>query len=364
MKYYIIAGEASGDLHGSNLIKALKKEDAQLEMRAWGGDLMAKEGVEIIKHYKDLAFMGFIEVIKNIRTIARNLRFCKKDILNYKPDALILIDYPGFNLRIAEFAKQHNIPVHFYISPTVWAWKSSRVHQIKKNVDQLFCIFPFEKNFYKKYDYDAIYVGHPLLDAIEGEDIVIPEKKSDKKTIALLPGSRVQEIKKILPTMVNVAKSFPDYHFKLAVAPSMDLDFIKSFTQGLDIELIQGKTYEVIGSSDLALVTSGTATLETALFNVPEIVCYKTSWSSYTIGKMVVKVDYICIVNLIMNKLVVPEFIQEKCTEEAISEQVKALIEGPKREKMLGEFAELHKQLGSGGASKKVAHYITTFHQN
>lgn len=363
MKYYIIAGEASGDLHGSNLIKALKKQESQLDIRAWGGDLMANEGANIIKHYRDLAFMGFIEVIMNIRTIAKNLKFCKSDILDYKPDALILIDYPGFNLRIAEFAKQHNIPVHYYISPTVWAWKSSRVFQVKKNVDQMFCILPFEPDFYKKYDYDAHYVGHPLLDAIAStptEDVI---KKHDKKTIALLPGSRNQEIKKILPTMVKVVRAFPDYHFKLAVAPSMSIALIKSYIGDAPIELIQGKTYDVIKSADLALVTSGTATLETALFNVPEIVCYKTSYFSYLIGRMLVKVKYISLVNLIMDDRVVPEYIQEKCIEKALIEEINALIDGPKREQMLTKYAQLHKTLGSGGASLKVAQLITNFHK-
>ena len=363
MKYYIIAGEASGDLHGSNLIKALKKEDQNLEMRAWGGELMAEQGADVVKHYKDLAFMGFIEVIMNIRTIAKNLRFCKADILEYKPDALILIDYPGFNLRIAEFAKQHNIPVHYYISPTVWAWKSSRVFQVKKYVDQMFCILPFEPDFYKKYDYDTHYVGHPLLDAIASTSVSETEKSDEKKMIALLPGSRTQEIKKILPTMVKVVKAFPEYSFKLAVAPSMSLKFIKSYIGDAPIELIQGKTYDVIKSADLALVTSGTATLETALFNVPEIVCYKTSYFSYLIGRMVVKVKYICIVNLIMDKPVVPEYIQEKCTEKALIQEINNMIEGPKREQMLQHYAQLHKTLGSGGASKKVAQLITNFHK-
>lgn len=363
MKYYVIAGEASGDLHGSNLIKALKKEDDSLEIRAWGGDLMAEQGADIIKHYRDLAFMGFIEVIMNIRTIAKNLKFCKADILNHKPDALILIDYPGFNLRIAEFAKQHNIPVHYYISPTVWAWKSSRVFQVKKNVEQMFCILPFEPEFYKKYDYDAYYVGHPLLDAISSTSNPVEKTEKNDKTIALLPGSRTQEIKKILPTMVKVVKAFPEYTFKLAVAPSMSLNLIKSYIGDAPIELIQGKTYDVIKSADLALVTSGTATLETALFNVPEIVCYKTSYFSYLIGRMLVKVKYICLVNLIMDKPIVPEFIQEKCTEKALIQEIKSLIAGPKRVQMLKEYAQLHQTLGSGGASKKVAQLITNFHK-
>lgn len=363
MKYYIIAGEASGDLHGSNLIKALKKEQSDLNIRAWGGELMAEQGADVVKHYKDLAFMGFIEVIMNIRTIAKNLKFCKADILEFKPDALILVDYPGFNLRIAEFAKAHNIPVHYYISPTVWAWKSSRVHQVKKFVDQMFCILPFETDFYKKYDYEAHYVGHPLLDAIASVEKTVEKTPSNKKTIALLPGSRTQEIKKILPTMVKVSRAFPEYQFKLAVAPSMSLKFIKSYVGDAPIELIQGKTYDVIQSADLALVTSGTATLETALFNVPEIICYKTSYISYAIGRMVVKVKYICLVNLIMDKLVVPEYIQEKCTEKALIQEIKALMTGPKREQMLKEYAQLHKTLGSGGASKKVAQLITNFHK-
>lgn len=363
MKYYIIAGEASGDLHASNLIKALKKEDTNLEMRAWGGDLMAEQGAEIVKHYRDLAFMGFIEVIMNIRTIAKNLKFCKKDILEYKPDALILVDYPGFNLRIAEFAKANNIPVHYYISPTVWAWKSSRVHQVKKNVDQMFCIFPFEPDFYEKYNHKTHYVGHPLLDAVQSELGQKPPRNSEQKTIALLPGSRTQEIKKILPTMVKVAEHFPEYHFKLAAAPTMKPEFLETYIGNVPIEIVQGKTYEVIKSADLALVTSGTATLETALFNVPEIVCYKTNYLSYLIGRMVVKVKYICIVNLIMDKPVVPEYIQEKCTEKALVKEIKTLISGPKRKEMLKYYAELHQILGGGGASKKVAQLITNFHK-
>ncbi|MGB0999680.1 MAG: lipid-A-disaccharide synthase [Flavobacteriales bacterium] len=364
MNYYVIAGEASGDLHGSNLIKALSKLDNKLEIRAWGGDLMEAAGAHIVKHYRDLAFMGFVEVLMNIRTIAKNLKFCKKDIADYKPDALILIDYPGFNLRMAKYAKSLGIPVHYYISPTVWAWKSSRVNQIKSDVDQLFCILPFEPEFYKTFGYETTYVGHPLLDSIDENELKSVKENQNTPYIALLPGSRVQEIKALLPVMVEVTKAFPEYEFKLAVAPSLSLDFIKSYTANTSITLVENATHQVLKHATLALVTSGTATLETALFNTPEIVCYKTSTISYWIGRMLVKVKYICLVNLIFDKEVVPELIQHQCTSKALIQHTKALLSGEKRKSMLADYKNLKHLLGQGGASKNVAKAIHQFHQN
>ena len=302
MKYYIIAGEASGDLHGSNLMKELKIKDPQAEFRFWGGDLMQQQGGTLVKHYKDLAFMGFSEVIMNLRTILGNIKICKKDIQEYKPDAVILVDYPGFNLRIAEFVKALGIKVYYYISPQIWAWKTGRVHKIKKFVDKMFVILPFEKEFYAKYDFEVDFVGHPLLDAMKDLPEINFEKfKSDhglddRKVIALLPGSRKQEIKKKLPIMLSVEKDFPKYQFVVAGAPSLDLDFYKEIGDN-QIKIVSNKTYDLLRISEAALVTSGTATLETALLNIPEVVCYKGSRISYEIGKRVVK--YIKFISLV-----------------------------------------------------------------
>lgn len=363
MKYFVIAGEASGDLHGSNLVKELKHLDSDAHVTGWGGDLMEAQGCTITKHYRDLAFMGFVEVVKNIRTISRNFKICKEEILNFQPDALILIDYPGFNLRMAKFAKEHNIPVHYYISPQVWAWKQSRVKKIKRDVDELYCILPFEKDFYQQFDYPVHYVGHPLLDAIKDlSDHSISFKKQhnldERPVIALLPGSRKQEINTMLPIMLSVIDQFPHYQFVVGGAPSKTADFYSPILQG-KAKLVLNQTYDLLQVSEAALVTSGTATLETALFQVPEVVCYKGNWFSYQIAKRLVKVNYISLVNLIMDREVVKELIQAELNTEQLQFELAAILpQGSKQASLEKEYAQLKEKLGGGGASSRVAALI------
>ena len=364
MKYYIIAGEASGDLHGSNLIKALHQFDNQAVIQAWGGDLMASAGATLRKHYRDLAFMGFIEVVKNLSTILKNIRFCKQDILAFQPDAVIFIDYPGFNLRIAKWAKQQNIRTFYYISPQIWAWHTSRVHGIKATVDKMFCILPFEKDFYQKYDYVVDYVGHPLLDVIENRPITphFREKNnlSEKPIIALLPGSRRQEIKTMLPLMLSVAPQFADYQFVIAAAPAQLLSFydevLKQGNQPVlpeNIKIIEGQTYDLLQHATAALVKSGTSTLETALFGVPQVVCYKGNSISYAIAKRVIKVKYISLVNLIADKVIVKELIQSELTTENIVSELRKAIDN--QDAIKKEYTLLRGMLGNAGASERAA---------
>jgi lipid-A-disaccharide synthase len=363
-KIYLIAGEASGDLHGSNLVKALKQENQNLSFRFWGGDLMQNEIGKPVKHIKELAFMGFIEVIRNIKTILNNIKFCKNDILNFKPDALILIDYPGFNLRIAAWAKKNNIKVYYYISPQVWAWKQNRVYKIKRFVTKMFTILPFEKEFYKKFDFDVEYVGHPLLDAIENyknsvntsDSFRFKHHLSQKPIIAILPGSRKQEIKAKLPIMLEAIKDYSDYEVVIAGAPSLEPEFYTKMMQNSSFKIVHDSTYDILSLAEFAIVTSGTATLETALFNVPEVVCYKASPISYYIAKQLIKIKYISLVNLIMDQEVVRELIQNDCNPIEIRKEVELIKAGGlKREKMLNDFEILRKKLGEGGASKKIA---------
>ncbi len=368
MKYYIIAGEASGDLHASNLMKELKNVDSSAQFRFWGGDLMKQQGGELVKHYRNLAFMGFIEVIANLKTILGNIKFCKKDILSHKPDAVILVDYPGFNLRIAEFAHNEGFKVFYYISPQVWAWKKSRVHKIKKFVDRMFVILPFEKDFYAKYDYEVDFVGHPLLDMIEQ----LPEGDTglffknndlpDKPVIALLPGSRRQEIKKMLPIMLSVQDNFPGYQFVIAGAPSVEKDFYDEITGNYSIGIVYDQTHKLLQNAIAALVTSGTATLETALFGVPEVVCYKGNPVSYLIAKMVIDKDiikYISLVNLIMGREVVKELIQNELTTENLVNELKKITKDKNGRKRIEEdYSRLKKKLGGPGASRKTAELI------
>jgi lipid-A-disaccharide synthase len=366
LKLYIIAGEASGDLHGSNLMKHLKAENSEIEFRFWGGDKMQQQGGTLVKHIKDLAFMGFLEVLKNIKTILNNIRFCKNDIAAFQPDALILIDYPGFNLRIAEWAKSQGIKVYYYVSPQVWAWKQSRVHKIKKCVDELYVILPFEKDFYKKFDFDVHYLGHPLLDAVDDFKATIVDKQliysennlSDKPIIALLPGSRKQEVAMKLPIMLNAVRSFKEHQIVIAGAPSLSEDFYLQFIKQSD-QIIFGKTYDLLEISEAALVTSGTATLETALFKVPQVVCYKGSNFSYQIAKRLIKIKFISLVNLILNREAVKELIQQECNAAFIEKELSKIVAGGKnREKMLNDYNELEQILGAGGASKKIAHAL------
>ena len=422
MKYYIIAGEASGDLHGSNLIKELHKLDANASIRCWGGDKMQAAGATVVKHYKELAFMGFVEVIKNLRTIFRNIDFCKKDILSNRPDVLILIDYPGFNLRIAKWAKTQGLKIIYYISPQVWAWKENRVKLIKKCVDKMLVILPFEKEFYKKCNYEVEYVGHPLVEVVNNEKLRIKNEElnnddrqlttddrkttgneelrikneelknddrqlttDDRKTtgneqwaindqqqtinpkpqtsnlIALLPGSRKQEILKKLPIMLQVAQYFPEYEFVVAKAPGLDKNFYDNLLAPYhNVSSVENKTYEILSVAKAALVTSGTATLETALFGVPQVVCYKGNPISYQIAKRVITIKYISLVNLIMDKEVVKELIQQQLTVENLKKELNNLLNNPHRQQQIqNDYSTLKNLLQQGGnASANAAKII------
>lgn len=366
MKYYIIAGEASGDLHGANLMRALQEIDPQAQFRFWGGDLMQSVSGHLVKHYRDLAFMGFIEVVMNLRTISKNLSFCKQDIATFNPDAIIFIDYPGFNMRIAKWAKTKGFKTHYYISPQIWAWKENRIKSIKRDIDAMYVILPFEKSFYEqKHGFHVNFVGHPLIDAIASR----PQKDelefrnshglSKKPIIALLPGSRKQEIRKMLSVMLGVISDFPEYQFVIAGAPSQDYEFYKPFISNHNVGFVNNKTYDLLSISYAALVTSGTATLETALFKVPEVVCYKGNWISYQIGKRLVKhIQYISLVNLIMDKEVVTELIQGDFNDKRLKLELKRILNPQEREKLFLNYYELEKTLGGKGASKKTASLI------
>ena len=365
MKYYIIAGEASGDLHASNLMKALKREEAHAEFRFWGGDLMQEVGGTLVKHYRDLAFMGFTEVIMNLRTILNNIKFCKKDILEYQPSAVILVDYPGFNLRIAEFAHKNGITVHYYISPQIWAWKENRIKKIKRDVDHMYVILPFEKEFYEdKHNYPVHFVGHPLLDAIANRRPVDLEAFSeehglnDKPIVALLPGSRKQEITKMLGIMLKMVDRFPDHQFVIGGAPGQETSFYETFLKKDNVALVHNRTYDLLSVSSAALVTSGTATLETALFKVPEVVCYRGGEISYQIGKRLVNVKYISLVNLILDREAVRELIQDEFNEENLENELFKVLDHKHREKLFDDYYELEKKLGGKGASEKTAKLI------
>ena len=365
MKYYIIAGEASGDLHASNLIKQLHVLDKDADIRCWGGDMMEAAGATLVKHYRELAFMGFIEVIKNLPTILKNLKSCKQDVLSFQPDVLILVDYPGFNIRMAEWGKQQNIRTVYYISPQVWAWKENRVKTIKQCVDKMLVILPFEKEFYKKWNFEVDYVGHPLVEVIEAfKKNSHPKIGTGKKIIALLPGSRKQEISTKLPIMLEVCKAFPDYDFIVAKAPGQDDSFYEPFLAPYkNVSAIGGKTYNLLNQSTAALVTSGTATLETALFGVPEVVCYKGSAISFWIAKKLIKIKYISLVNLIMDKPVVTELIQNDLTTENCIRELKDLLYNETRKKILTQdYENLQNLLKQGGdASANAAAIIVGF---
>ncbi len=358
MKLYIIAGEASGDLHGSNLLKALKAQKPDAKCRVWGGDLMQSAGGELVKHYRDLAFMGFLEVLKNLRTILRNIAFCKKDILDFQPDALVLIDYPGFNLRIAKWAKQQGIKVIYYISPQIWAWHSSRVHDIRRDVDKMLVILPFEVDFYKKYDVEVEFVGHPLLDAVGTFNV----QRSTFNVVALLPGSRRQEVQRILPRMLEVTADFPDYEFVVAGASSLPAAFYQPFLEKYpNVKLLQGQTYDLLRQAKAALVKSGTSTLETALFGVPQVVCYAGSPVSYHIAKRLVNVKYISLVNLIMDRPLVTELIQDDLNRKNLKIALADILDFEKAEGLKAGYAELRQRLGDGGASVRAARSILDF---
>ena len=370
MKYYIIAGEASGDLHASNMMKALKEKDPNAEFRFWGGDLMKSVGGTLVKHYKELSFMGFVEIIMNLTTILSNVKFCKSDIEAFQPDLLIFIDYSGFNLRIAKWAKQKKYKTNYYISPQVWASRAKRVHDIKRDIDNMYVILPFEKEFYKKYDFDVNFVGHPLIDAVENRVKISEEtfreenNLGDKPIIALLPGSRKQEITKMLSIMLSLVDSFKEYQFVIAGAPSQDYDFYKTFITNENVNFVSNKTYDLLSIAKAALVTSGTATLETALFNVPQVVCYKGSNISYQIAKRIITLKYISLVNLIMDREVVTELIQKDFSKEKLSHELSVILNPEGREKMLKDYSELIKKLGGKGASDKVASLIVQHNQS
>ncbi len=366
MKYYIIAGEASGDLHGSNLIRELKINDPAAIIRCWGGELMQKAGADLVTHYRDLAFMGFTEVLKNIGTILSNIKTCKKDISKFKPDVLILIDYPGFNLRIAAWAKLHDLKVVYYISPQVWAWKESRVNMMKKCIDKMIVILPFEKDFFKiRWNWDVDYVGHPLVEVVD--DWLLKNEQtilSDKPIVAILPGSRKQEIAKKLPVMLEVSTSFPNHQFIVAKAPGLEDRFYDQYISSYpNVSTVTNETYNLLAQSKAALVTSGTATLETALFRIPEVVCYKGSPISYQIAKRLIKIKYISLVNLIMDKMVVKELIQQHFSIKNLREELQTLLaDDAAINTMKIHYNDLRKKLKyEGHASANAAKLITDF---
>lgn len=370
MKYYIIAGEASGDLHASNLMKEIVREDETAEFRFWGGDLMSAVGGQLVKHYKDLAFMGFLEVVKNLGTIWRNIRFCKQDVLAYQTDVLILVDYPGFNLRIAKWAKKQGIKVFYYISPQVWAWHSSRVHGIKASVDKMFVILPFEKAFYKKYDYEVDFVGHPLLDVTEhyeaNPDFRTKNGLSEKPIIALFPGSRKQEISRMLAGMLEMVNQFPNYQFVVAGAPSQAISFyepILAAATANNVSLVTQQSYDLLKHAVAALVTSGTATLETALFRVPQVVCYRGNSINYFLAKRLINVKYISLVNLIVDQPLVKELIQADFNVEQLKISLRNILEKKEAQKLAKGYEGLVAKLGQSGASQRTAKQMVSYLQ-
>ncbi|MGE4568957.1 MAG: lipid-A-disaccharide synthase [Bacteroidales bacterium] len=373
MNYFLIAGEASGDLHGSNLIHGLKLADPEAKFRGWGGDLMAAEGMTLNRHYRTTAFMGIWEVLKNLRTVFRNLKQCQQEILDWQPDVVIFIDYPGFNLRMARFAKEAGFRTYYYISPKIWAWKASRVEIIKKYVDEMFIIFPFEKAFYARYNYHKVHFeGNPLIDAINEKRISLPSRAdflkenrlTDKPIVALLCGSRKQEISLILPEMLEAAKAFPDRQFVIAGAPSIDESFYRQFLQESGVQVVMQQTYALLQHAEAAVVTSGTATLETALFEVPQVVCYKTSPISYHVGIHFLKIPYFSLVNIIMGREVVKEILQFRLASEIRQEIQKILTDTAYREEMLTNYRKLKEISGGTGASQRVAGKMVNCLQN
>jgi lipid-A-disaccharide synthase len=369
VKYYLIAGEASGDLHGSNLIRAIHRQDGEAIVRCWGGDRMQAAGATLVKHYRELSFMGFLEVLANLPTIFRNLSFCKKDIEAFNPDALIFIDFSGFNLRIAKWAHEKGYRTHYFISPQVWASREGRVKKIKRDIDHMYVILPFEKGFYEeKHGMPVHFVGHPLIDALKNRPAPDPGKfrkthelDPDKPIIALLPGSRAQEVHKMLPVMLSCVSRYPGYQFVVAGAPSLEPDFYSSYLRDNSARLVMDQTYALLEVSHAALVTSGTATLETALLGVPQVVCYKGNWISYQIAKRLITLDYISLVNLIMDREVVTELIQSALTPDNLIKALQEILEGTGREEQLRAYGILRTKLGGEGASNKAAKLIVDF---
>ncbi|GET29890.1 lipid-A-disaccharide synthase [Prolixibacter sp. SD074] len=369
MKYFFIAGEASGDLHASHLMRELKNEDSQAEFRYFGGDLMEAEGGRLLKHYSEMAYMGFITVVRNLDKVKANFQLAEKELLAWKPDVLILVDYPGFNLRMAKFAKKHSIRTYYYISPKIWAWKTKRVKKVKKFIDEMFTIFPFETEFYAQYDYPVRYVGNPTVDELavrpnqdEPFDAFVSRNHlSGKPLIALLAGSRKQEINNILPVMTDAAARFPEYEFVLAGAPSQTEEFYRQVLKGRDIPVVFNQTYELLQQSAAALVTSGTATLETAILNIPQVVCYKME-----MGKIarwgrpfLLKIPYFSLVNLIVGQEIVTELFQDHCTVDTVSTELKQILDNkPYRDKMLAGYDEMRQRLGEPGCAARAAKQI------
>jgi lipid-A-disaccharide synthase len=355
LNLYIVTGEPSGDLHAANLVHELKISNSILKIRAWGGNRLIAEGVELARHIKDTAFMGLWDVLKNLRAIKSNLDFCKKDILNFKPDAIILVDYPGFNLKIAKFAKMHGIKVFYYISPKVWAWNKSRVTKIKKYVDEVLVIFPFEVDFYQKYGMKVTYVGNPLLDEI-GKGNFSFSCSTEKPIIALLPGSRKQEIEGILAEMLKIVNLYPNHQFVIAATNNFSKQYYQSFIKEKNVKLVFDETYGLLSNATAALVTSGTATLETALFKVPQVVCYKTNWLTYFLAKNLIKIKYLSLVNILMDKLVVKELIQKELNKNRIKMELDILLNDNKE--ILTNYDKLIDLLNKKGASKNAAQFI------
>lgn len=365
MKYYLIAGEASGDLHGSLLMRELKKQDPMADFRFWGGDLMQQEGGKLVRHYRDLAFMGFVEVLGNLRTILRNINDCKKDIEQFEPDVIIYIDYPGFNFRIMKWARIKGYRNHYYISPQIWAWKESRIKAIKRDVDEMYVILPFEKEFYEqKHQFPVHFVGHPLIDAIAHrpkvglKEFLTQHQLDERPIIALLPGSRKQEIRSMLSVMCQMTEEFPDYQFVIAGAPGQEKTFYDTFLKKKSVHLIMNRTYDLLSLSTAALVTSGTATLETGLFKVPQVVCYKGSAISYHIAKRIIKLNYISLVNLIMDRPVVTELIQTEFNQRNLKQELELILDSEQRNRIFADYYSLEKKLGGVGASETTAQLI------
>ncbi len=370
MKYFIIAGEQSGDLHGSNLVRELFRSDPRAEIECWGGDLMESAGARLRVHYRETAFMGFMEVAKNLGRIRKNFDRCKQQISEFKPDAVILVDYPGFNFRMARFAKESGYKVLYYISPKIWAWKEGRVELVRKYVDRMYIIFPFEVGFYRKHNIEVEYRGNPLLDETEKKIARLPGKDElrtalglgEKPVIAMLAGSRKSEVKQVLPQMLRAVGNFPDYQFVLAGVKNLPDELYLRLTAGTGVRVLKDRTYEILSVSEAALVTSGTATLETALFNVPQVVCYRGDTISMLIAWMVIKVRYISLVNLIAGSEVVRELIQYSLNRKNIVKELGAILPGgEKRKKMLDDYALVREILGPEGASERAASDMVRF---
>jgi len=366
MKYYLVTGERSGDLHGSHLIKEIIQLDQQALIRCWGGDLMEQAGGQLVVHYKHLSFMGFWEVFKNLLTIKKYLDFCKRDLLEYQPDVLVLIDYPGFNLRIAEFAHRQGFRVCYFISPKLWAWNQKRAARIKKFVDRMYAILPFERQFYQQYDYQVDYVGNPLVHTINGynndENFLYKLNCGTRPVIAVLPGSRLQEIKHMLNLMLSLIPEFPHYKFVVAAVDNVPIELYQTARDMADVTIVTNQAYELLSIAEVAVVTSGTASLETALFNVPQVVCYKTSRLSYWIARMLIKVPYLSLVNLIAEAPVVPELIQNEYHQKNLVRHISSLLEdGPARQQQLAGYRKVKMLLGNKDAAKETARLILEF---